>query len=441
MITAKGIGFLVAAVILYLLARVTQVGWLYLVDAVLWGLIMLSVAVPWLSTAFLAAQRRVERPSASKDSPGPVEGEPLEITLTLHNRSLWPSYVLSLFYESTLAGPADRLLRFFVTHVARSGQVSMLSTVQVYQRGMHTLGPVVAESSAPFGLFRRRVTLTGPQRVLVYPLVIPLRRLALAGGLSEAAPRAHTSRTGADSLGSRQYLPGDARRLIHWRNTARAGRLMVKELEDPLDRTLYLLFDATHVWGEGRETTLEYGIKVVASVAHYAHLNRVPVRAMGGGLDSERRTLEWEGTRHVPAHWPQFLKSLASVAQGDGLGLTENLPRLPPVSTALVVVSAGDIPALQAISNASSPSRRLAVVLLLGFGEPEPEVAYPYSLRAARIPVVPCRPGQIREALQLLQAVGETLPSFAASAAGANSVFESAPINPSSEGLPRGLRR
>ena len=86
MITAKGIGFLVAAIILYLLARLTQVGWLYLVDAVLWGLIILSAAVPWLSTAFLAAQRRVESPSPSKDYPGPVEGEPLESTLTLHNR-------------------------------------------------------------------------------------------------------------------------------------------------------------------------------------------------------------------------------------------------------------------------------------------------------------------------------------------------------------------
>lgn len=245
MITAKGIGFLVAAVILYLLTRLTQVGWLYLVDAVLWGLIILSAAVPWMSTAFLTSQRRVESTSPSKESPGPVEGEPPEITLTLHNRGFWPNYVLSLFYESTVAPPAQRLHRFFVTQFARPGQVSMVSTVQAYQRGMHTLGPVVAESSAPFGLFRRGVKLTGPQQVLVYPLVIPLGRLAL----SEAAPRARISRTGADSLGSRQYLPGDSRRLIHWRNTARAGRLMVKELEDPLDRTLYLLFDATHVWG------------------------------------------------------------------------------------------------------------------------------------------------------------------------------------------------
>ncbi len=55
MITSKGIGFLAAAVVLFLLARLTQVGWLYLVDAVLWGIIALSAALPWLGIALLAA--------------------------------------------------------------------------------------------------------------------------------------------------------------------------------------------------------------------------------------------------------------------------------------------------------------------------------------------------------------------------------------------------
>lgn len=189
--------------------------------------------------------------------------------------------------------------------------------------------------------------------------------------------------------------------------------------------------------GEGRETTLEYGIRVVASVAHYAHLNRVPVRTMGGGLDDERRTLVWARTQHVPAHWPQLLKRLASVSQGDGLELTETLSRLPPAYTALVVVSAADLPALQAISKASSTSRRLVVVLLRGFREPQSDVAYLDCLRAARIPVVPCEPGKIREALQVLQTVGETLPSSAASGVGEGSILESPPTNPNSRGFLR----
>jgi hypothetical protein len=38
MITGKGIGFLIAAIALFFLGRLTQVGWLYLIDAVLWGI-------------------------------------------------------------------------------------------------------------------------------------------------------------------------------------------------------------------------------------------------------------------------------------------------------------------------------------------------------------------------------------------------------------------
>jgi uncharacterized protein (DUF58 family) len=256
---------------------------------------------------------------------------------------------------------------------------------------MHHLGPVVAESSAPFGLFRRRKRLTASHPVLVYPKVHALQRFSFADGLSGTTPHTRKSRTGADPVGSRQYIFGDPRRLIHWRNTAKMGRLMVKEMEDPVDRTLYLVFDATRVWGEGRETTLEYGIKVVASVAHYAHRNQMPVRVLGGGLGAAEgrpaRDRPWHTS--VPEH--RLLKELA-----------------------LVAVSPADRPAMQAIARTSPVLHRLTVVSLEGFGEPEPGGEDLGALRAAKIPVVRCRPGGIREALQSL----ETAEGVSISAAG-----------------------
>ncbi|MDP6550313.1 MAG: hypothetical protein QF659_09605 [Dehalococcoidia bacterium] len=189
MITAKGVGFLVAALVLFLLARLTQVGWLYLVEAVLWGIILLSATFPWLGVAFLAAQRSVERPDAKRGRAGPAEGDPVQIKTTVRGRAPWPSYVLSLFYDCPLSAPGGRLHRFFVTEVSRRGQVSMVSTVDAYQRGMHHLSPVVAESSAPFGLFKRRARLTPSHPILVFPKVYPMQRMALADGVSREAPR------------------------------------------------------------------------------------------------------------------------------------------------------------------------------------------------------------------------------------------------------------
>ena len=151
MITTKGAGFLAAAIVLFLMARLTQVGWLFLVDAMLWGIIALAAGLPWLGVAFLAGERRLELSSQSQVPGAPSEGEPVQIAVTVRNRAPWPSYVLSLFYECPLAAPDGRWQRFFVTEIAKAGRISMVSTVQVYQRGLVHLGPLVIVSLEGFG--------------------------------------------------------------------------------------------------------------------------------------------------------------------------------------------------------------------------------------------------------------------------------------------------
>ena len=79
MITPRGLGFLAAAVALFLLARLTQVGWLYLLDSVLWGALLLSAILPWLVTLFLVGRRRVVPTTASEGQPSPSEGDSVDI--------------------------------------------------------------------------------------------------------------------------------------------------------------------------------------------------------------------------------------------------------------------------------------------------------------------------------------------------------------------------
>src|SRR5918999_896486 len=92
MITGKGIGFVIVAVLVFLLARLTQVGWLCLIDAVLWGIVLFSAALPWLGVAFLDARRRAEHGGAAEGRNGPTEGEPVQIELSLQNRAFWPRF-------------------------------------------------------------------------------------------------------------------------------------------------------------------------------------------------------------------------------------------------------------------------------------------------------------------------------------------------------------
>lgn len=399
MITGKGAGFLAAALALFMLGRLTQVGWIYLVDAVLWGVILVSAAVPWLNVFPPRALRWIEGPDENGGLPSPTEGDLVAIRITLRNATFWPRYVIGLFYDCPLEGPGRRTRRFFVTELAGFGQVSILSNVAAYQRGSHQLGPLMMEACAPFGLFRRRIRLTDPETVLVYPKLYPLARLSLADSLSGSEPGGWKTRLGTDLAGSRYYLPGDPLRIIHWRNTARVGRPMVKEFDSSRGQTLHLLFDATQVWGQGKETTLEYGIKIVASAAAYAHRRQVPVQVWGGGLAGGSAT----SPVAADVSWDQLLRRLALVSPGDGRGMVEVLRRVPPGSIALVVVSIADGQAIHAISFLAKKLGGLVVVTLEGFGEPDPAAGVFTAFQRTGCSLVRCRQGKLEDALAALQ--------------------------------------
>ena len=407
MITAKGVGFLIAAILVFFLARLTQVGWLYLVDALLWGIILLSAILPWLGVPFLEARRKLswtgsgEGPGVGLEagSGGPAEGDTVQIDLSLRNRGFWPRFFLSLSYDCTLAAPDDREFRFFVSKLAGSGELALPATVAAYQRGANSLEPVVAEASAPFGLFRRRVRLDRPHQVLVYPRILPLNRLYLVDGLAGESVQAQKSRLGLETAGSRPYVSGDPRRHIHWRNTARTGRPMVREFEDPQDPRLHLVFDATQSWGQGPDASLEYSIKLVASVANYARLRRVPVQVWGGALDAGQQAAD---------NWQRLLRSLALVQAGQGASLAQSLGRLPAGSNVLAVFSTGNRQSARAVSLAGLNMNRMVVVALEGFGEPDSCDDLLDELACAGGQVIRCRPGQLPQALKQLEGLEAT---------------------------------
>ena len=178
---------------------------------------------------------------------------------------------------------------------------------------------------------------------------------------------------------------------------------MVKEFEDPRDQTLNLLFDATQVWGEGRETTLEYAIKVVVGVANYARHHRVPVQVWGGNL----RGTPAGGGEDDGRQWTELLKSLAQVFCGDGVTLGESLERLTPGASALVVAAAEDRQGIRSLGLARATLQRLVVVGLEEFGEPAAKDDLMDTLELARIPVARCRPGQLPRLLQDLEQLGQ----------------------------------
>ena len=76
--TKAGFGFIVTGGFVYLVASQTQIGWLYLFDAIIWSLLVLSAILPWYSLKSLQVEHQVQLSASVLHQPllgGPLEDE------------------------------------------------------------------------------------------------------------------------------------------------------------------------------------------------------------------------------------------------------------------------------------------------------------------------------------------------------------------------------
>ena len=405
MITFRGVFLVATAIFTFFLARLTQVGWLYVLDAVLWGVILLSVVMPWLAVMSLRAGLRLRQAETNPGPPGPAEGDAINLELILENLKPWPRFLLSASFNCPLAGPGQRLQRFFVPKLAARSSLPLVNEVECYKRGLHQFHEVVIESKAPFGLFRRRRRLTSHLSVLVYPQVVPLSRLQLLEGTEGTTTQPRKVRMGLEVSGSRRYVAGDSIRSIHWKNTVRLGRPMVKEFEDTQDNALAIAFSSSRVLGEERETTLEYSIKLAASVAAYVVEHGGTVQVVTGGLPGREMA------------WTMLLKELALVEADPRHTLPDIIESLSPGSRVLAIVSEEDVDGIEALKQMSGRMSGLAVLVLEGFeqGPAGRTNGTLDSLHRAGLSVESCERGKLADALKAMESMQWTkTPEYAA---------------------------
>jgi uncharacterized protein (DUF58 family) len=141
-------------------------------------------------------------------------------------------------------------------------------------RGEFELDRVILRSGDPAGLFRRERRFSCPTNVVVYPGVEPVPDLLLNHHEtmhSTTATPISAAGMSQDFYGVREYTPTDGLRFIHWRSSARYGRLMVKEFERNATQSVAVLLDANEAFvsGDDEMSNLEYQIRAAASICHH----------------------------------------------------------------------------------------------------------------------------------------------------------------------------
>lgn len=98
------------------------------------------------------------------------------------------------------------------------------------RRGLHHIELESIGSLFPFGFLKKRLASGLSREVVVWPPPIEYRRYPVPGlWRQQGEERVTRAGSGTDLLALRLYERGDSHRLIHWKASARTGRLLVRQ--------------------------------------------------------------------------------------------------------------------------------------------------------------------------------------------------------------------
>ena len=349
--TRRGVAVTVAAGLLLVAGPLLRIPLLTVLGAILATAVLYAVALT-------APALRVEVQRAVH--PDRVErGRPALARLRVRNTGRRRQ---AGFLATDAAGAASRTVRL-------SGLLPGAEAVRHYElptrdRGRITLGPLVLQRTDPFDLARHVLPTGAPATLWVHPRRFPARPL------TAGVPRHHHEgspdsalRGSVELLDVREYVPGDEVRHLHWKATARTGRLMVRDLADPhRSRTTVLLDNRPEVFGDA---LFEEAVDVAASLL-----------CASARAAQDTRLITWSGLQVVVQGGRHAIRRLLDELSEVHADATGAGPALPAGGGLVVVTGAGA--ALEAVT-ARRP--QFATVVLVALGGP---VEAPAGIRVLR---------------------------------------------------------
>lgn len=366
---SKWVTLAFGALCMVAVAGVVNGSHLYYMAAILLTLPGVSYAMGWYALRGMEFGR--------EPSPTAWEGEEGSLIYTARNVSNVPRYFLSIHDElPEWIEPIEEEPPLF--NVAASDSTRIVHRVMFRKRGVWDGSAFEVVAIDPLGVFAFNKKITAAGEVVVYPTPQQMRAVPTSGagrfGWQEMVSAALRG-SSVEPDGVRLYSPGDPLRRIHWRQTARTGRLSVIEFEEPQATSIAILLDCqrgTEI-GQGVATTFEYCVSAAASVGYQAvqdgaefrlfvpeSLDNTPllrgifgaIAEQGGGQDQLFRLLE--ALARVNAESPQNITSL-----------TAEVTSRVSIGTVLIVVTANADPALAEIVRRYTASGGRVIVLFV----------------------------------------------------------------------------
>lgn len=266
---------LALTIVFFLIAWNREINLLYGMSALLSGTLIISHFLPRYSLSGITAARYLQ--------PTAFEGDDIDIKVYIQNTGWKSRYMIEVRDYIPAAEP--RLIpgmdspqhpMLFVSKLSGREKKEYSFNAVCYKRGVYNIGPITLRSAYPLGISSVERSMNGYiSNLVVYPKIFDIATLPLIAGACmpmigiEAVSKAGGSE---EFFGTREYREGDSLKYIHWPSTARHSQLIVKEFEIRASTEITLILDLHKgsCFGKGKETTLEYAVKIAASIGKYS---------------------------------------------------------------------------------------------------------------------------------------------------------------------------
>lgn len=212
-----------------------------------------------------------------------VAGDPAAAQVRVTNEGRAPLLPLGLVF------PVGQMHAPFTLPILAPGaSFEDVVVVPTTRRSVIPVGPVTTQRGDPFGVVRREVVWTQAHELFVHPVTVPLE--SLGSGLLRDLEGRTTQDISMSDLAFhtlREYSPGDDRRYIHWRSSAKltghAGedRFLVRQFLDTRRSHLAVVTDVAAT-SYRDEDDFELALQVAASLAVRALLDEMDLTIVCG---------------------------------------------------------------------------------------------------------------------------------------------------------------
>ncbi|QAY72129.1 DUF58 domain-containing protein [Agromyces protaetiae] len=186
------------------------------------------------------------------------------------------------------------------------------------RRGVIDIGPMTISRGDPIGILRREQRWPEVRRIHVHPVTVAIP--PTSAGLVRDLEGAPTGTLVVDDLsfhGVREYLRGDSQRHVHWKATARTGKMMVRQYEESRHARIAVLLDVDRAEFE-HDDEFETAVSAAASLGvQGVREGRDVYVGVGGTLPEFSGSERVESLRTLPSLTPRVLLDSMSGVESD----------------------------------------------------------------------------------------------------------------------------